>query len=391
MQTKSSLLTYKTISRQEAQGYLLRAVDLVRGNLGQFTDCFPYSNSQGGFYQPGDNREWTTGFWTGEIWLAYEMTGEEAFRKAGAVQVESFLDRIERRIDTDNHDMGFLYTPSCVAAYRLTGSGAAKKAALMAADNLLGRFQEKGQFFQAWGELGARDNYRLIIDCLLNMPLLFWASEVTGNAVYREKAIAHIRTAVGCIIRPDRSTYHTYFFDPDTGKPLRGVTHQGNRDGSAWSRGQAWGIYGCALSYRAGHDPRYMEMFRDVTDYFLEHLPLDLIPYWDFDFDDPSGEPRDSSSSAIAACGMLEMAKYLYDEEAAFYRDLAEKFIGSVYRNYAVKDFEKSNGIVLHSTYSNRSPYNTCNPCGVDECNSWGDYFYMEALTRLQKDWQIYW
>lgn len=154
MQTKSSLLTYKTISRQEAQGYLLRAVDLVRGNLGQFTDCFPYSNSQGGFYQPGDNREWTTGFWTGEIWLAYEMTGEEAFRKAGAVQVESFLDRIERRIDTDNHDMGFLYTPSCVAAYRLTGSGAAKKAALMAADNLLGRFQEKGQFFQAWGELG---------------------------------------------------------------------------------------------------------------------------------------------------------------------------------------------------------------------------------------------
>jgi len=88
---------------------------------------------------------------------------------------------------------------------------------------------------------------------------------------------------------------------------------------------------------------------------------------------------------------MLEMAKYLYDEEAAFYRDLAEKFIGSVYRNYAVKDFEKSNGIVLHSTYSNRSPYNTCNPCGVDECNSWGDYFYMEALTRLTKDWEMYW
>ena len=175
------------------------------------------------------------------------------------------------------------------------------------------------------GGTGARDNYRPIIDCLLNMPLLFWASEVTGNAVYREKAIAHIRTAVGCIIRPDRSTYHTYFFDSDTGKPLRGVTHQGNRDGSAWSRGQAWGIYGCALSYRAGHDPRYMEMFRDVTDYFLEHLPLDLIPYWDFDFDDPSGEPRDSSSSAIAACGMLEMAKYMEGQEASYYADMAKR------------------------------------------------------------------
>ena len=105
------------------------------------------------------------------------------------------------------------------------------------------------------------------------------------------------------------------------------MTHQGNRDGSAWSRGQAWGIYGCALSYRAGHDPRYMEMFRDVTDYFLEHLPLDLIPYWDFDFDDPSGEPRDSSSSAIAACGMLEMAKYMEGQEASYYADMAKRLV----------------------------------------------------------------
>ena len=106
----------------------------------------------------------------------------------------------------------------------------AKKAALMAADNLMERFQEKGRFFQAWGELGAKDNYRLIIDCLLNMPLLFWASEVTGDPKYREKATAHILTAMNCVIRPDHSTYHTYFFDPETGEPVKGVTHQGNRD-----------------------------------------------------------------------------------------------------------------------------------------------------------------
>ena len=305
MQTKSSLLTYKTISRQEAQGYLLRAVDLVRGNLGQFTDCLPYSNSQGGFYQPGDNREWTTGFWTGEIWLAYERTGEEVFKEAGTIQAESFLERIKERVDVDNHDMGFLYTPSCVAAYRLTGNETARKAALMAADNLMGRFQEKGQFFQAWGELGAKDNYRLIIDCLLNMPLLFWASETTGDQTYRKKAEAHIRTAMDCVIRPDHSTYHTYFFDPETGAPVKGVTHQGNRDGSAWSRGQAWGIYGSALSYRIERKPEYADVFRKVTDYFLKRLPSDLIPYWDFDFDDGSSEPRDSSSAAIAACGML--------------------------------------------------------------------------------------
>ena len=238
---------------------------------------------------------------------------------------------------------------------------------------------------------GARDNYRPIIDCLLNMPLLFWASEVTGNAVYREKAIAHIRTAVGCIIRPDRSTYHTYFFDSDTGKPLRGVTHQGNRDGSAWSRGQAWGIYGCALSYRAGHDPRYMEMFRDVTDYFLEHLPLDLIPYWDFDFDTGSSEPRDSSASAIAVCGIMEMARYLDRERADRYMDAALRMLRALIDHCANQDYSKSNGLLLHGTYARDSKENTCTDRGVDECNTWGDYFYMEALTRMTGNWEPYW
>lgn len=102
-----------------------------------------------------------------------------------------------------------------------------------------------------------------------------------------------------CVIRPDHSTYHTYFFDPETGAPVKGVTHQGNRDGSAWSRGQAWGIYGSALSYRIERKPEYADVFRKVTDYFLKHLPSDLIPYWDFDFDDGSSEPRDSSSAQL--------------------------------------------------------------------------------------------
>lgn len=178
----------------------------------------------------------------------------------------------------------------------------AKKAALMAADNLMERFQEKGRFFQAWGELGAKDNYRLIIDCLLNMPLLFWASEVTGDPKYREKATAHILTAMNCVIRPDHSTYHTYFFDPETGEPVKGVTHQGNRDGSAWSRGQAWGIYGSALSYHFLKDPAYIDIFRKVTDYFVTHLPSDLIPYWDFDFDDGSTEIPPPQQSQPAVC-----------------------------------------------------------------------------------------
>ncbi len=397
MQTRESLAGYPEITDGQLQEAYERAVLLVRENLPEFIRKFPASNSQHNFYLPGENVEWTTGFWTGEIWLAYEALRQKApedarlLRIAGGIQVESFSDRIQQRIDVDHHDMGFLYSPSCVAAWKLTGDKTAKEAAVAAADQLLTRFQEKGQFFQAWGELGARDNYRLIIDCLLNMPLLFWASRVTKDPVYGEKAKAHIQTAMRCIIRPDHSTYHTYFFDPDTGKPLRGVTHQGNRDGSAWARGQAWGIYGSALSYRQLRSQEYIEIFRKVTDYFLAHLPSDLIPYWDFDFDDGSSEPRDSSAAAIAACGMLEMAKYLEQPEAAYYTRTARQLLAALWERCAVRSREESNGLLLHGTYARGTAHNPCTDRGVDECNTWGDYFYLEGLTRLIKDWEPYW
>ena len=116
-----------------------------------------------------------------------------------------------------------------------------------------------------------------------------------------------------------------------------------------------------------------------------------MVPFWDLEFTDGDDQPRDSSSASIAACGMLEMIKSMGAEDAAVYKKYALQLMKSVYDNYAVKDAGESNGLVLHSTYSNHSPYNTCNHYGVDECNSWGDYFYMEALTRLQKDWVLYW
>lgn len=287
--------------------------------------------------------------------------------------------------------MGFLYCPSCVAAYKLTGNEIGKEAAIMAADNLMTRFHEKGQFFQAWGKLGEENNYRLIIDCLLNMPLLFWAGEVTGNTEYAGKAEAHIKTAMKNIIREDHSTYHTFFFDVNTGEPKKGVTHQGYRDGSAWARGQAWGIYGSALAYKFLREEEYADIFCKVTDYFLEHLPGDMVPYWDFDFSDGSGEPRDSSAAAIAACGMLEMSKYLPEEKAAYYTGMAKRLLYALVTECAVTDPSQSNGLLFHGTYAKSSPYNTCPNNGVDECVIWGDYFYMEALTRLSMDWKPYW
>lgn len=389
--SKEELKEKPEITGKEIEKALEWACGQVIRNLSPFTEKFPKAYSENGFYAPTENVDWTTGFWTGEIWLAYEFTADPQLRHAGEVQIESFYQRIEKKIDVETHDLGFLYSPSCVAGYKLIQSLTGRKAALMAADELLTRFHEKGEFIQAWGPLNAPDNYRLIIDCLLNLPLLYWAYEETGEEKYRRAAQKHIHTALANVIRPDFSTWHTFFFDRETGKPDHGATCQGYRDGSAWARGQAWGIYGTAIGYRYTQEEQYIPIFRGVTEYFLRHLPEDLIPFWDLEFGDGDQQPRDSSSASIAACGMLEMAKYLEKEEAEYYTGLAKKLIKSLADGYAVKDDKQSNGLVLHSTYSNHSPYNTCNHYGVDECNIWGDYFYLEALTRLYKNWELYW
>ena len=425
------------ITEEEVESALSFCKEQVVRNLPEFTDKFQKAYSEQNFYHPIENNYWTTGFWTGEIWLAYEYAREkesrsskegsnsllseyrelslqfegvkpernlqttdgtragdkdaQALKNAGEIQVLSFLNRIENKIEVDHHDMGFLYSPSCVAAYKLTGNQMAKKAAILAADQLITRYHPVGEFIQAWGPMDAPENYRLIIDCLLNLPLLYWASDETGDDKYRNIAEKHIHTAVKNVIREDYSTWHTFFFDMKTGAPDHGATCQGYRDGSAWARGQAWGVYGCALAYKYTGRKEYIDLFRHVTQYFLTHLPKDMIPFWDLEFTDGDDQPRDSSSASIAACGMLEMAKYMEEREAKIYQKYAGQLIKSLYENYAVKSPKESNGLVLHSTYSNHSPYNTCNHYGVDECNSWGDYFYMEALTRLHKNWVLYW
>lgn len=380
------------MDKQELQKSIENAVDILRLNLDKYTDKFEDSNTVNGVYVQTENVEWTTGFLTGEYWLAYEFTHDDAFKTSALKQVNSFYDRIVNKIDVNHHDMGFLYTPSCVAAYKLTGSVQGKKAAILAADNLAARFQEKGQFLQAWGELGAEDNYRLIIDCLLNVPLLYWASEVTDDDSYADKARRHTKTSLANLIRPDNSTYHTYFFDKNTGEPTHGVTRQGYRDGSAWARGQAWSIYGTALSYKDTHDEQCIELFHKVTDFFISKLPDDLVPYWDLDFTDGDGEPKDSSAAAIAVCGMFEMSKYLAPEDGEYYKNMAMKILKSLMDNYAVASNGKENGLLLHGVYAKASPFNPIpKDRGVDECNTWGDYFYLEALTRAFTDWKLYW
>lgn len=391
-QTFETIMNYPAADEKMVRKAMEDAVAVVRADLSKFTERFPSSNSFGGFYEATENVEWTTGFWTGAVWLAYEYTKDDAFKTAAMVQVDSFYHRIKNKIDVNHHDMGFLFSLSCVAAYKLTGDEKGKEAALMAADHLAGRYREKGKFLQAWGNVGEPSEYRLIIDCLLNLPILYWASEVTGEKRYAQMAENHIRTAMRCVLREDNSTYHTYFIDMDTGEPAYGVTHQGNRNDSAWARGQAWGIYGIALGYHYLKDESYIDLFVRVTDFFLQHLPKDLIPYWDFDFDTGSGEPRDSSAAAIAVCGMLEMTKYLDGVRAQKYRDAAYRLMYALIEKCGNRNLEKSDGILLHGTYARGSKENTCTDRGVDECNTWGDYFYMEALMRMSRShWEMYW
>lgn len=389
--TIHEFLGYPMMEGNELKEGIRLAVEQTRVCLPEFSKAFKHIFSENGRYHEAPNDQWTNGFWTGQLWLAYEFTGDAVFKDAAMAQTESFRYRADHQIETDTHDLGFLYSPSCVAAYKLTQDQRARETAIIAADLLLRRFHEKGQFLQAWGALDDPNNYRLIIDCLLNLPLLYWASGETGDPAYAQKARAHVNTALSVLIRSDYSAYHTYYFDRETGEPLRGITHQGYSADSAWSRGQAWGIYGIALSYRYTGNPAYIDLFEKVTEYFIRHLPEDLIPYWDFIFSDGSDEPRDSSAAAIAACGMMEMAKYLPEEKAEFYRNGARRLMKALYERCAARDPRTSNGVLLHGVYGRKTPYNDCIDHGIDECNLWGDFFYTEALMRMSRDWDPYW
>ena len=383
--------------REETNTWVERELDrccqVLRRNMERFGTDFPSACATDGKYRIKKNDDWTNGFWTGMLWMAYMHTGDEAFRELAMKNVESFKERLDAHFVLDHHDIGFLYSPSVVAALKVTGDDRLICQILRAADVLSARFQEKGGFIQAWGELGARDNYRLIIDCLLNLPLLYWASDVTGDGKYREIAVRHTKTSIQNLVREDFSTYHTFFFDPRTGEPVRGVTAQGYKDDSAWARGQAWGIYGTALAYRYTKDETCKDLFRKVTAFYMDHLPEDLVPYWDLSFSRGSGEPRDTSAAAAAVCGMMEMCRNgsLDKKEKAFYEEKADQMLENLIDHYAVTSIKESNGLLLHGVYAKSSPYNSVTDRGVDECNLWGDYFYLEALTRKLTDWKTYW
>jgi unsaturated chondroitin disaccharide hydrolase len=366
---------------------IAKALAAVERNLTHFGQQFPAPSSTGGVYPAMDNTEWTNGFWTGMLWLSYELSGERRFRVAAEGHVASFDLRQRARIATNHHDLGFLYSLSCVAGYRLTGSEQALTAGLGAAQLLLERYYPNAGIIQAWGDLNdPAQRGRMIIDCNLNLPLLYWASETSGDTRYRDAANRHIEQAARHIVRPDGSTYHTFFFDPDNGQPREGKTHQGYSDASCWARGQAWGIAGFPLVARYNGDTRLLELSKVLANYFLNRLPADGICYWDLIFTD-GPEERDSSAAAVAACGLLELASRLplLDPLRAEYERAAAGMVMTLSEHYFSDDGAPGAGLLRHAVY--HKP----NRIGVDESCIWGDYFYLEALLRLNRIWEPYW
>ncbi len=259
---------------------------------------------------------WTNGFFGGMIWQVYKETGDERYKEMSV----SYRKKLESCLLHDgmlDHDNGFRFLPTAVKEYELTGNKDAYNTAILAASNLMGRFNIKGNFIRAWNDWG-NDDHRgwAIIDCMMNLPLLYWASKVTKDPRFMFVARAHADTAMMHFIRPDGSVNHIVEFDPFTGEFVKSHGGQGLGEGSCWTRGASWGIYGFLQSYTWTKDTRYLDASIKIADHYIAHIPeCGLIPV-DFS-QDKSCDFEDDCSAAIAACGLIGIAKALDDVNKA--------------------------------------------------------------------------
>ena len=341
-------------------------------------------------YDATDQVTWTTGMWTGMYWLAYQLTGEKKFRNVAESQLKHYIRTVQRPEELNDHDTGFKYIPSCLAAYQITGNESARKAALEAARIQMDHFCKVNKFIIRSGTRSEKDHYmdyRTLVDSMMNIPLFFWAYEQTGDRTFYDAAVGHYHTTAKYLIREDGSSYHHYQFDPVTFKPVCGVTHQGNSDKSCWTRGHSWLVYGYPVAYKYTKDEEIIDIHKAVSYYFMDYLPMDGIPYWDFDFTDGCIEPKDSSASAIAVCGLMEMNKYLPDtaEQKYLFKNAANLMLETLIDKCENRN-EETDCMLLHVTGSR--PH--C--IGVDNCETYGDYFYLEALARVLKpELELFW
>ncbi len=325
---------------------------------------------------------WTNGFWGGILWQLYHETGRERYSEIAGIS-EKKLDQCFTDYYGLHHDVGFMWLPTAVADYKLTGNEESKKRALHAAGLLAGRFNPAGKFIRAWNDGADKDTRGwAIIDSLLNIPLLYWASEETKDPRYRQIAMLHADMAMNIFIRPDGSSNHIVEFDPENGDVVKTYGGQGYENGSSWTRGQSWALYGFVISYRHTRKKDYLDTAKRVANYFAVNIPEDgLIPV---DFRQPK-EPcwMDDTAAAIAACGFIELSKEVEEWDREIYFNAAMKLLKALTDNHC--DFtENSDGMLTHCSGAYHMAEHHVNLV-------YADYFLLEALLKLKGNDYFMW
>jgi len=370
-----------------------RAVDRVQQQIPRFGLRNTRISDPGAltynFCQP---REWVAGFWPGQLWLAYSLTAQSQFRNAARMR-RPYFERFLSRTDWHNHDLGFLFSLSTVADWKLTADPEARTLAIRAAEALAARLRRPMPGLTCWNPLpqddpdfARRKAGMIIIDSVENMGLLFWATAVTGNQQFADIAEMHLDTCRAHLVRQDGSTFHCFEFDPATGAPLMGFTHQGHSDESCWARGQAWGIHGFAIAYLATGREVYRQTARDLANFMADHLPEDGVPVWDLSLTDVADAPRDSSAGAIAAAGLFALAQAYADvpSTAALLTQRADQMLASLIARCDLTNVPNTEGLIGEATaFHGEGLINVLTP--------YGDYFYVEALMRALGHTDFFW
>lgn len=359
--------TYATLLATVIQKLRRMQADLAGGT--------PYIATDHHYADVGENHLswWTNGFWGGMLWQLYAATNDAHFAAAAKHQAAR-LDPVLAQYDRLDHDVGFMWENLALAQWRLTKDEAAQARAMKAALILASRYNPAGAFIKAWN--APEQAGQLIIDCLMNLPLLHWASGVSGDPRFDQIAYRHAQTALKVLFRPDGSVAHIAQMDPQTGEFQQTLAGQGCAVGSAWSRGQAWALYGMALMYRDHGDPAFLEAAKRSAHYFLAAVS-ETRGLAKLDFRQPPKPAYvDASASAIAVCGLLTLAQQVPPIEQAFYQQAAETLFDQLTK--AAGDLDLTHHELLQKSSAR---YQRAEDREVPII--YGDAFYLEALLRL--------
>lgn len=363
----------------QEKGFSLEFLDKVKQKISFMAPIiganFPNTNSATGIWDPtGKNANissWTTAFWPGIMWLMYLDTNSQVYREI-AEKCEEKLDEALSTFSRLHHDVGFMWSLSAIADYKLTGNNRSKERAMHAATILAGRFNHVAKYIRAWNGnvVGTA-----IIDSMMNLPILYWASEESGDPRFRQIAIEHANTVMNTFIRPDGSVNHMVDFDPESGEVLATPFGQGYESGSSWSRGQAWAIYGFVLSYLNTKEEKFLNVAKSVAHYFIANLEDERLPRIDFRAPE---EPQyyDASAAAIAACGLIEIANCVGEYEKKIYERAAIKLLHVLDADCDYS--EQSLNLLCTSSASYHREKGRHLPW------IFGDYYLLEALMKLK-------